>query len=147
VTTPFRTRRRVEFGDTDMAGIVHFANFFRYMEVAETDFLHALGLSVSWQTDHERRGFPRVSVGCDFVKPARFEDILDIDVVVEEVGKKSIRYRFDFSCRGERIATGRITTVYCRSTPGHGIESMSIPDDLRAKLLENRQIDSAPTPS
>ena len=36
---PFRTTRLVEFGDTDMAGIVHFANFFRYMESAEHAFL------------------------------------------------------------------------------------------------------------
>ena len=63
---PFRTTRRVEFGDTDMAGIAHFANFFRYMEAAETDFLHALGLSVSWGSGSQRYGFPRVSVACDF---------------------------------------------------------------------------------
>ena len=48
MTQPFRTTRRVEFGDTDMAGIAHFANFFRYMEAAETDFLLARGLSVAW---------------------------------------------------------------------------------------------------
>src|SRR5213078_989612 len=42
----FRTTRRVEFADTDMAGIVHFANFFRYMESAEHEFLRSHGLSV-----------------------------------------------------------------------------------------------------
>ncbi len=47
MTTPFTTTRRVEFGDTDMAGIMHFANFFRFMESAEIDFLQSLGLSVS----------------------------------------------------------------------------------------------------
>ena len=39
----FRTTRRVELADTDMAGIVHFANFFRFMESAEVDFLRASG--------------------------------------------------------------------------------------------------------
>ena len=47
--SPFTITRRVEFGDTDMAGIMHFANYFRFMEVAETDFLHSLGMSVSWR--------------------------------------------------------------------------------------------------
>ena len=42
----FRCRQRVEFADTDMAGIVHFSNFFRYMERAEHEFLRSLGLSV-----------------------------------------------------------------------------------------------------
>ena len=39
----FITHRRVEFSDTDMAGIVHFANFYRYMEQAEHDFFRSLG--------------------------------------------------------------------------------------------------------
>ena len=58
MTTPFVTTRRVEFGDTDMAGIMHFANFFRFMEAAETDFLRSLGLSVSWQRGRSEVGLP-----------------------------------------------------------------------------------------
>jgi acyl-CoA thioester hydrolase len=134
VKPPFRTSRRVEFGDTDMAGIAHFANFFRYMEAAETDFLRSLGLSVSWQQGSERHGFPRVSVACDFKRPVKFEDVLEIAVTVEEVGQKSVRYRFDFSRGGQEVAVGRITAVYCRTTPEHGLESMEIPAGLRAKL-------------
>ena len=135
MTQPFRTTRRVEFGDTDMAGIAHFANFFRYMEVAETDFLHSLGLSVSWHDETGRWGFPRVSVGCDFKRPARFEDVLDIAVTVEEVGRKSVKYRFDFTRAGQEVAVGRITTVYCRTEPGQGMVSQEIPAELRAKLV------------
>jgi len=134
VTEPFRTTRRVEFGDTDMAGIAHFANFFRYMESAETDFLHSLGLSVSWTAGGERYGFPRVSVGCDFKRPVRFEDVLHIAVTVEEVGRKSVRYRFDFTRGGEEVAVGRITAVYCRHTPDRGVESLEIPPNVRSKL-------------
>ena len=48
--TTFTTTRRVDFGDTDMAGIMHFANFFRFMESAECDFWRSIGLSVAWQT-------------------------------------------------------------------------------------------------
>ena len=45
--TPYRVKRRVEFHETDSAGIVHFSNFFRYMEAAEVEFLNSLGLSVA----------------------------------------------------------------------------------------------------
>lgn len=134
MTQPFVTRRRVEFGDTDMAGIAHFANFFRYMEAAETDFLQSLGLSVSWRDGDRRLGFPRVSVGCDFKRPVRFEDVVAIGVTVEEVGRRSVKYRFDFSKDGLEVAVGRITAVYCRTTPDHGLESLDIPADVRAKL-------------
>jgi acyl-CoA thioester hydrolase len=133
--TPFTTTRRVEFGDTDMAGIMHFANFFRFMEAAETDFLHTLGLSVSWRAGGVKWGFPRVSVACDYQKPALFEDVLTIAVTVEKVGAKSVSYRFDFANqRGEPVAVGRISTVFCRHAEPGGLESVEIPADVRAKL-------------
>jgi acyl-CoA thioester hydrolase len=129
------TTRRVEFGDTDMAGIMHFSNFFRFMEAAETDYLHKCGLSVSWRADGVKWGFPRVSVACDFQKPARFEDVLTIAVTLEKIGKKSVTYRFDFSNQnGEALAVGRITSVYCRQTGPESMESLEIPADVRAKI-------------
>jgi YbgC/YbaW family acyl-CoA thioester hydrolase len=134
-TTPFTTTRRVEFGDTDMAGIMHFSNFFRFMEVAETDFLRARGLSVSWRADGVKWGFPRVSVSCDYQKPARFEDVLTIAVGIEKLGRKSVTYRFDFTNQnGEPIASGRMTSVFCRSDGPDHMESLDIPADLRAKI-------------
>jgi acyl-CoA thioester hydrolase len=132
----FRTTRRIEFGDTDMAGIVHFANFFRFMEAAETEFLRARGLSVTWREDDRRLGFPRVSASCDYSKPARFEDLLDIEVTLEKIGAKSLTYRFDFSRNGKPIAVGRITSVFCKELPGHGLESQEIPPEIRNKLAD-----------
>ena len=137
MSEPFRTRKRVEFGDTDMAGIVHFSNFFRYMEIAETDFLHARGMSVSGVYNGLKIGFPRVSVACDFLRPARFEDILEIEVTIEEIGRKSIRYRFDFRRDGKDLAVGRVTAVCCRTTAENGMESMEIPEEMRQKLLQS----------
>jgi YbgC/YbaW family acyl-CoA thioester hydrolase len=131
---PFHATRRVEFGDTDMAGIMHFSNFFRFMEAAETEFLRSRGLSVSWTSGAIRYGFPRVSVSCDYHKPARFEDLLTIAVIVEKIGQKSIRYRYEFTRNGEAIATGRITAVFCHSTDHLQMESQPIPDDLRSQL-------------
>ncbi len=132
--TPFTTTRRVEFGETDMAGIVHFSNFFRYMEAAETDFLRGRGLSVTWEHDGRRVGFPRVAAACDYVSPARFGDLLTVAVTVEKVGRKSVTYRYDFTRDAIAIATGRITAVYCLADANHRMESLEIPTELRAKL-------------
>jgi acyl-CoA thioester hydrolase len=135
VTEPFRTTRRVEFGDTDMAGIMYFANFFRFMEAAETSFLHTLGVSVSWRVGGVKWGFPRVSVGCDFQRPAKFEDLLTVAVTVEKVGTKSVSYRFEFTNQhGDAIAVGRITAVYCREPEPGKLEPLEIPPEIRAKL-------------
>ena len=70
---PFRTTRLVEFHDTDMAGIMHFASFFHYMESAEHELLRSLGLSVHTTVDGEMLSFPRVATSCQFRSPARCE--------------------------------------------------------------------------
>jgi YbgC/YbaW family acyl-CoA thioester hydrolase len=130
----FRTTRRVEFADTDMAGIVHFSNFFRYMEAAEVEFLRARGLSVKFEWEGEPISFPRVAASCDFDKPAYFQDLLDIAVRIERLGNKSVTYAFEFSMDGEAIAHGRVASCCCRVTPDRGIEPIEIPAGLRAIL-------------
>jgi YbgC/YbaW family acyl-CoA thioester hydrolase len=139
MTPPFRTTRRVEFADTDLAGIAHFANFFRYMESAEVDFLHALGLSVRLEWEQEHLGFPRVAAACDYLRPVTFEDVLEIDVRVEKVGRKSVSFAFDFHCRGEVVARGRVTSCCCRVVgPERRLEAVELPAGLRERLKAGR---------
>jgi YbgC/YbaW family acyl-CoA thioester hydrolase len=131
---PFRTTRRVEFCDTDMAGIAHFANFFRWMEAAECDFLRARGLSVKIEWEGQLLGFPRVAATCDYAKPARFQDVLDIDVTVDRIGTKSVTFAFEFSCRGVKLASGKVTSACCRIHGDHQLEAIPIPASYRARL-------------
>lgn len=134
MATTFRTTHRVAFHETDTANIVHFSNFFRYMEVAEVEFLRSLGLHVSWHEGETRYGFPRVSATCDYFKPARFEDLLDITVTLEQIGTKSLTYKHEFYLNGELIARGKITAVCIRIGADHRMQSIEIPPDIRAKL-------------
>ncbi|HBI46669.1 MAG TPA: acyl-CoA thioesterase [Planctomycetales bacterium] len=129
----FRTTRIVEFGDTDMAGIVHFANFFRYMEAAEHAFLRSLGLSVVMEYEGAKYGLPRVSASCDYLRPARFGETLTITVAVEKLGRSSITYAFDFTRDDEAIARGRVTAVFCRFDEGRP-KACEMPEAFRAKL-------------
>lgn len=143
----YTTQRRVEFGDTDLAGIMHFANFFRFMESAETEFLRSLGLTVSWRDAGGRWGFPRVSAACEYLQPARFEDLLTITVTVENLGQKSVRYRFDFTNqRGQMVAVGRITAVFCRSIGPDRLEAVEIPPEVRQRLEGSQTLDLAHIP-
>jgi YbgC/YbaW family acyl-CoA thioester hydrolase len=132
----FRTKRRIEFADTDMAGMVHFANFFRFMEAAEVAFLRSLGLSVALVWEGQAIGFPRVAASCDYLQPIRFEDEVDITVEVARVGSKSVTYRFGFEHQGQAVARGQITAVCCRAyREPHALESVEIPAGIRARLL------------
>jgi acyl-CoA thioester hydrolase len=135
MTAPFRTTHRVEFHETDTAQIVHFSNFFRFMEVAEVEFLRSRGLHVSWHDGPMRYGFPRVSATCDYFKPARFEDLLDVIVTLEKVGEKSVTYAHEFRRGEDVLARGRITAVYVKVGEDHKLHAAAIPPDIRGKLL------------
>jgi 4-hydroxybenzoyl-CoA thioesterase/acyl-CoA thioester hydrolase len=130
----FCTSRMVEFSDTDMAGIVHFSRFFCFMERAEHELLRSLGLSVSMEWEGHRISFPRVGASCDFLNPARFEDVLNILVSIENVGRSSVTYGFKFFTGDLPIAVGQLTTVCCRIEEEHQLESIEIPEGIRTKL-------------
>ena len=134
----FQTQRRVEFRDTDAAGIVHFSAFFVYMEQAEHELLRSLGLSVVTHDDEGEIGWPRISAACDFRNPARFEDVLEVEVVIERLGRKSVTYAFRFTRAGVEIATGSMTSVCCRIRPGHAPQSVEIPSWFAPKLRSLR---------
>jgi YbgC/YbaW family acyl-CoA thioester hydrolase len=131
---PFRTSRRIEFADTDMAGIVHFANFFRFMEAAEVEFLRARGLSVVMLWEGRKISFPRVAASCDYLRPIRFEDVVDITVSLQRLGHKSVTYAFEFILGTEPIARGLLSSVCCLVSNEKEIESIEIPASIRQKL-------------
>ncbi|MFN3322905.1 MAG: acyl-CoA thioesterase [Bryobacteraceae bacterium] len=91
----FKLTRQVEFSDTDMAGIMHFSNFFRFMEAAEHAFFRSLGFSIH-TTFPETVGWPRVHASCDFRQPLKFEDLVEIHLLVRERRQKSIAYTVIF---------------------------------------------------
>ncbi|MFM9194308.1 MAG: acyl-CoA thioesterase [Planctomycetia bacterium] len=129
------TRRRVEFRDTDAAGIVHFSAFFFWMESAEHELLRSAGLHVfERQADGSEYSWPRVSVACDYASAVRFGDELDIAVHVAEIGRSSVTYRFVFEHDGRSVAEGRVVAVRCRVRPGGRLEAVAIPDEVGRRL-------------
>src|SRR5512137_1869099 len=92
----FEITRCVEFSDTDMAGIMHFSNFFRFMEAAEHAFYHSLGIEVHPEFIEGKVGWPRVHSSCDFKYPLRFAEEVEIQLLVREIRTKTVVYTFIF---------------------------------------------------
>jgi 4-hydroxybenzoyl-CoA thioesterase/acyl-CoA thioester hydrolase len=130
----YRTTRRVEFRDTDAAGIMHFSAFFNYMEQVEHEFLRHLGMSVLARDDEGAISWPRVSASCDYQGAVRFEDLLDVEVQIVRRGEKSVTYGFVFMHDERRVATGQLTTVCCRLNAQGPPHSIPIPDWIIAKF-------------
>jgi acyl-CoA thioester hydrolase len=88
---PFEWSIRVYYEDTDAQGVVYYANYFRYMERARTEWLRSLGVDQSHLLNAERRMFVVTETRAEFVSPARFND----EVVVTARLAKLNRATFD----------------------------------------------------
>ena len=130
----FTTRRKIEFADTDLGGIVHFSRYFVFMETAEHEFLNSLGASVHTEIDGKIVGWPRVKVSCEYKSPARYGDTLDIVVRVLRKGRSSMTYQIDFEVDGREVARGEATAVCCEL--GSRMRAIPIPENLAAQIEE-----------
>ena len=135
----FKITRQVEFYETDMAGIVHFANFFRYMEAAEHAFYRSLGFSVHTQLGDRTIGWPRLRADCRFSHPLRLEDTVEVHLLVREVARKTITY--DFILRKMNAdppvesARGSITIIsITRDGPGGEMKSVPLPEEVVSRI-------------
>jgi YbgC/YbaW family acyl-CoA thioester hydrolase len=134
----YKAVRRVEFSETDMAGIVHYSNFFRYMETAEHAFFRSLGFSVVTDKTDPPVGWPRVHAECDYFKPLRFEDEVEIHMLVSEKKAKSLSYVFRFrlvnGATSVEVARGKLTVVCVTHGAAGRMEAVPIPKTLAERI-------------
>ncbi|MEC9097321.1 MAG: thioesterase family protein [Planctomycetota bacterium] len=130
----FTTTKRVEFRDTDAAGIMHFSAYFTYMEEAEHELLRSIGTSVVLSAGQDAISWPRVAAHADYRIPVTFENEMTIQVRIKRLGSRSVTYHHTFIVGDQTIATGEITTVCCRIEHGQKPTSREIPADIRERL-------------
>jgi acyl-CoA thioester hydrolase len=133
----YKVRRRVEFFETDMAGIVHYSNFFRYMEAAEHEFFRSLGFSVVTRPANPLLGWPRVRAECDYKQPLRFEDEFEVHMLVTEKKSKSLSYQFRIRKLNAQppveVARGALTVV-CVTHQGGAMKAAVIPPEIADQI-------------
>jgi acyl-CoA thioester hydrolase len=120
---------RVIFGDTDQMGVVYYANYLRWFESARGALLRERGLSGRDFTELGV-GFPVAEAYCRYRKPALYEDLLDVDISITEVGYVRIRFAYQIRRGAEVIADGH-TLHACVDGSGRPVK---IPDRLMAAL-------------
>ena len=137
----FTTTKKIEFSETDMAGLVHFSNYFRYMEVAERDFFESLELNLIQSAPNDLVGYPRTRAECKFSAPLRFGDTVKIHLAIKAIKDRSIDYQFrlfKLDKKGEEsaVAKGHITTIYTELTEDGNLQSRPLPKALLDKIEE-----------
>ena len=124
----YRYQKVVQFSETDMAGITHFANFAKWAEEAEHTWLRELGIPVI----DSNGGWPRVHFSIDFKAPVRMGETILVVLDIEKLGGSSIAYNFVINSASSEVvyATGKMVTVYV----GMDGKPQEIPNDWKEKL-------------
>ncbi|WP_341211993.1 tol-pal system-associated acyl-CoA thioesterase [uncultured Limimaricola sp.] len=99
---------RVYYEDTDLAGIVYYANYLKFIERARTEWVRGLGIDQSRLKAEQGLVFAVRRVEADYLTPARFDDVLEVETRVEELGGARITLaqtvrRGDETCFAARV--------------------------------------------
>lgn len=132
----YRRVRRIEFADTDSAGIAHFSRFFCFAEETEHAFLRSLGWSVHQRREGHVIGFPRLHARFEFQSSVVFEDEIEIHLWVRRKGTKTLTYQFSVTKDGRAVAKGEFTVICCRCHPDGRVEGIPLSEELAAKIEE-----------
>lgn len=127
-TEPFRWPVRVYYEDTDAQGLVYYANYFRFMERARTEWLRALGVEQDRLMHEERRVFVVVDTRAEFVKPAKFNDKLEVTARLLSRARASFELeQLIYHESGELLLRGQTRAAYLDAD---SLKPVRLPDDL-----------------
>lgn len=113
MTVAVALRRRVQWMDTDAAGIWHHSTIVRWAEEAEAELHRRLGI-----IDSTFGATPRVHVEFDFSIPVRFDDEVIVELSVVQVGESSVTYAITVSHGSRQVAVGRMVAVFIDRSSG-----------------------------
>ncbi len=128
----YHHRRRVQFSEVDSARIVHFSQYFRYMEEAEHALWREAGLSIA--PPGATFGYARLGASFEYHSPLRFEDEFDVLVRVAAITTRTMRYDCHVTRGGDRIATGVMTIVCVTGGDGEPLRSIPIPAEIASRF-------------
>ncbi|MFV0336712.1 MAG: acyl-CoA thioesterase [Chthoniobacterales bacterium] len=140
----FAHKRRVEFAETDMAGVVHFSNILRYVEAAEHAMRRACETSNYEIVGSQHLGWPRVEISCRYTKPIHFEEVIETCLHIDEIRSSGMRFRFWIFKNDERssasvAAYGYMTSVYAAFDRDTNRLSKSVIPNAVRQALEKLQ--------
>jgi YbgC/YbaW family acyl-CoA thioester hydrolase len=121
---------RVRFSDTDASGRIHYIAILYHFDAAEGEFMRGLGIGYR-QIQTGQVEFPRVRVECDYLGAVRYDDVMEIAVSVDRVGRSSFTLAFGVNVDGREAARGK-TTIVCMDSKTQ--KATPLPESLAAAL-------------
>jgi tol-pal system-associated acyl-CoA thioesterase len=112
---PFELRVRVYYEDTDAQGVVYYANYFRFMERARTEWLEAMGVNHITMMQEDNRILVVTEAHAKFIIPARLGDTLIVTAGLRQLGRATFEIEQNIyrgSSDGELLIQGGVTAAY-----------------------------------
>lgn len=121
---------RVYYEDTDLAGIVYYANYLKFIERARSEFVRELGIDQLAMKENEGLVFAVRRVEADYLAPAKFDDILQVKTTVESVGGARLTLCQEVLRAGEVLFRAIVVLVAI----GEGGQPARLPANIRLLL-------------
>jgi len=134
-------RHRVLYGDTDQMGIVYYANYLRFFEGARGEWIRNLGVSYA-QIEEKGILLPVLEVGIRYLRPARYDDVLEIPMSVSHT---RVKVRFDYKIYRQGSPDALILGHTVHATVGRDGRPTRAPEWL-VKAMEGASTFSARLP-
>lgn len=112
---PFEWPVRVYYEDTDAQGVVYYANYFRFLERARTEWLRALGVDMVAMAENERRIFVVADIRSKFLAPARLSDELTVTAGLQKLTRVSFDIEQNIyrgNTDGELLVSSMVKAAY-----------------------------------
>ena len=108
---------RVYYEDTDLGGVVYYANYLRFIERARSEWIRELGIDQIKMRNEEKAIFVVTKIKADYLSPARFDDILTVDTKIKVVSPVRA-YFYQNIFREEKVIFKAEVCVTCTSNSG-----------------------------
>ena len=128
--SPHQFRTRVYYEDTDLAGIVYYANYLKFIERARTEWVASLGIDQMALRVAQGIVFAIRRVEADFLRPARFGDDLTVETVLQTIGGARLVLE-QAVLRGDERLFLAVVTLVCMTDDG---QAARLPAEVRSKL-------------
>lgn len=106
-----KTEIRVRYQETDNMGVVYYANYLVWFEVARTEYFRSAGINYS-QLEEEGICLMVAGVNCQYKSPARYDDIVTIQTCISELKNSSLKFGYELFIGDRLIATGESVHVF-----------------------------------
>lgn len=125
-----QTRVRVRYAETDQMGVVYYANYLVWMEVARVEFCKALGFRYRDMELEDGVLLAVIEAHCRYLHPARFDEEVIVETRIADANSRVVEFAYEMRLAdtGRKLATGSTRHIFCNRE----MKRLRLPEKYRA---------------